>query len=109
MCRRFDTILAYDGQTDRQTDGIAIASTALYFYIPLESSPEDKSQKGVREIKAYLILPCYPANLVCSTVKTWSFRQEGQDFNHYDKFPLLAMKRTCFGKQQDFARKLVVF
>jgi len=28
-CRRFDTIPACDGQTDGQTDGIAIASTAL--------------------------------------------------------------------------------
>ena len=28
-CRRFDTIPASDGRTDRQTDGIAIASTAL--------------------------------------------------------------------------------
>jgi len=29
MCRRFDTILACDGQTDRRTDGIAVANTAL--------------------------------------------------------------------------------
>jgi len=33
MCRRFDTIPACDrrteGQTNRQTDGIAVASTAL--------------------------------------------------------------------------------
>ena len=37
MCRRFDTIPACDGQTDRQTDrrtdgqtdGIAVANTAL--------------------------------------------------------------------------------
>ena len=28
-CRRFDTIPACDGRTDGQTDGIAIASTAL--------------------------------------------------------------------------------
>ena len=28
-CRRFDTLLACDRQTDRQTDGIAVASTAL--------------------------------------------------------------------------------
>jgi len=29
MCRRFDTIPACDRQTNGQTDGIAIASTAL--------------------------------------------------------------------------------
>ena len=29
MCRRFDTIPACDRQTDRQRDGIAIASKAL--------------------------------------------------------------------------------
>jgi len=29
MCRRFDTIPACDGRTDGQTDGIAVASTAL--------------------------------------------------------------------------------
>jgi len=29
MCRRFDTILVCDVQTDGQTDGIAVASTAL--------------------------------------------------------------------------------
>ena len=29
MCRRFDTIPACDRRTDRQTDGIAIASTTL--------------------------------------------------------------------------------
>jgi len=29
MCRRFDTIPAYDGQTDGRTDRIAVASTAL--------------------------------------------------------------------------------
>jgi len=33
MCRRFDTIPAYDGQTDRptdrRTDGIAVANRAL--------------------------------------------------------------------------------
>jgi len=29
MCRRFDTIPACDGQPDRQTDGIAVANTAL--------------------------------------------------------------------------------
>jgi len=28
-CRRFDTIPACDGRTDRQTDGIAVANTAL--------------------------------------------------------------------------------
>ena len=28
-CRRFDTIPACDGRTDGQTDGIAVASTAL--------------------------------------------------------------------------------
>jgi len=28
-CRRFDTIPACDGQTDGQTDGIAVANTAL--------------------------------------------------------------------------------
>jgi len=28
-CRRFDTIPACDRRTDRQTDGIAVASTAL--------------------------------------------------------------------------------
>jgi len=29
MCRRFDTIPTCDGRTDRRTDGIAVASTAL--------------------------------------------------------------------------------
>ena len=29
MCRRFDTIPACDGRTDRRTDGIAVANTAL--------------------------------------------------------------------------------
>ena len=28
-CRRFDTIPAWDGRTDRQTDEIAVANTAL--------------------------------------------------------------------------------
>ena len=28
-CRRFDTIPACDGQTDRRTEGIAVANTAL--------------------------------------------------------------------------------
>ena len=28
-CRHFDTIPAYDGQTDGRTDGIAVANTAL--------------------------------------------------------------------------------
>ena len=28
-CRRFDTILACHGRTDRRTDGIAVANTAL--------------------------------------------------------------------------------
>ena len=28
-CRRFDTIPACDGQTDRRTDGIAVDNTAL--------------------------------------------------------------------------------
>jgi len=28
-CRRFDTIPVCDGRTDRRTDGIAVANTAL--------------------------------------------------------------------------------
>jgi len=39
-CRRFDTIPACDGLTDGQTDGIAVASTALVTRRAVKSRPD---------------------------------------------------------------------
>jgi len=62
MCRRFDTIPACDGRTDRrtdgQTDGIAVANTALAMRA-LRRAVKTLSGKVVAQSIAFRVVSIY--------------------------------------------------
>ena len=51
MCRRFDAIPACDGRTDRQADGIAVASTALAMRVLRRAVKITRERENMQQVQ----------------------------------------------------------